>query len=56
MFTVICPCCMERVEIPESATGPHRSDPWNVVICDHCDACFEYSDDEVTQDPESTLP
>ncbi len=53
MFYVICPCCNERVEVPESAVGPERTDPWNVVECELCDTGFSYDDDEVIEADET---
>ena len=47
MFYVICPTCEARVEIPADAVGPDRTDPWNVVQCDECDAGFDYDDEDV---------
>ncbi len=54
MFYVICPTCEARVEIPGDAVGPNRSDPWNVVRCDECDAGFDYDDEDVIAEPEPT--
>jgi predicted Zn finger-like uncharacterized protein len=47
VFYVICPTCQACVEIPADAVGPDRTDPWNVVRCDECDAGFDYDDEEV---------
>jgi predicted Zn finger-like uncharacterized protein len=47
MFYVICPRCQARVEIPADAVGPDRTDPWNVVRCDECNAAFDYDDEDV---------
>jgi hypothetical protein len=48
MFYVICPTCEARVEVPAgAAVGPERSDLWNVVQCDECDAGFDYDDEDV---------
>ena len=47
MFYVICPTCEAQVEISAVAVGHDRSDPWNVVQCDECDAGFDYDDEDV---------
>lgn len=49
MFFVRCPCCQSPVEIPASAVGPERDDLYNVVVCDVCDAAFDFDDDEVQE-------
>jgi hypothetical protein len=56
MFYVICPTCEARVEIPANAIGTDRSDPWNVVQCDECDAGFDYDDEDVIESPEPIDP
>lgn len=50
MFYVICPFCLSRVDIPDNAVGRERTDPWNVVGCDECDATFDYDDDDIFTD------
>jgi hypothetical protein len=52
MFYIICPFCQARIEIPASAVGPDRSDPWNVTSCDECSMTFDYDDEEVLSDGE----
>ncbi len=54
MFYVICPTCEARVEIPADAVGPDRTDPWNVVLCDECDASFDFDDEDVMTEAEPT--
>ncbi len=53
MFYVICPNCQARVEIPENAVGLDRTDPWNVVRCDECDASFDFDDEDVFAEEQS---
>ncbi len=53
MFYVTCPTCETRVEIPAVAVGPDRTDPWNVVQCDECNAGFDYDDEDVFADDQS---
>lgn len=50
MYYVICPLCQAQVEIPASAVGLGRTDPWNVVGCDECNATFDYDDEDVLSD------
>ena len=52
MHYVNCPCCRERVEVPEAAIGEQRTDPWNVVVCELCDCGFDYDDEDVRIEPE----
>ena len=47
MFFVLCPCCESRVEVPSDATDPQREQLWNVIVCETCDAAFDYDDDDV---------
>ena len=47
MYYVQCPLCGSFVLIPAEAIGSDRSDPWNVIGCDECEATFDYHDDEV---------
>ena len=50
MFYVICPTCETRIEVPADAVGADRTDPWNVVRCDECDASFDCDDEDVSSD------
>jgi predicted Zn finger-like uncharacterized protein len=50
MFYVLCPCCQAKTDIPADAVGPDRTDPWNVVRCDECDASFDYDDEDIFSD------
>ncbi|HEY4312807.1 MAG TPA: MJ0042-type zinc finger domain-containing protein [Pirellulales bacterium] len=50
MYYVICPECGARIEIPDTAVGPDRTDLWNVVGCDECRIAFDYDDEEVVAD------
>ena len=50
MFYVLCPNCGSHVEVPNSAVGTNRTDPWNVILCDACDMSFDYDDQEVHDD------
>jgi hypothetical protein len=50
MFYVLCPCCHDRVEVPDNAVGPDRTDLWNVIECDLCFAGFDYDDEDVFED------
>jgi hypothetical protein len=50
MFYVICPLCNAKVEIPDNAVGPDRTDLYNVVACDDCECTFDYDDEEVLAD------
>ena len=56
MFYVICPVCHSRVEIPEDAVGPERTDLFNVVGCYECSTVFDYDDEEVQQEDEPPRP
>lgn len=49
LFYVLCPCCESRVDVPDQAVGPNRTQPWNVVLCDVCDAAFDYDDEDVQE-------
>jgi hypothetical protein len=53
---VICPVCHSRVEIPEDAVGPDRTDLFNVVGCYECSTVFDYDDEEVHQEDEPPRP
>lgn len=47
MYYVIYPKCGAKVEIPDTAVGQDRTDPWNVVGCDDCHITFDDDDEEV---------
>ncbi|MBX3442140.1 MAG: hypothetical protein KF774_07015 [Planctomyces sp.] len=50
MFYVVCPCCQARIDIPDNAVGPERTDLFNVVRCDDCHITFDYDDEEVIEE------
>ncbi|MBC7854042.1 MAG: hypothetical protein IAF94_11440 [Pirellulaceae bacterium] len=52
MFYVLCPCCGARVEVPSEAIGPGRRRLWNVIVCDTCDASFDYDDEDIQTEDE----
>jgi hypothetical protein len=56
MFYVICPVCKSRVEIPDDAVGPERTDLFNVAFCFDCSTGFDYDDEEVHPESEPPRP
>jgi len=54
MFYILCPLCLAKIEVPPNAVGPDRTDPWNVIGCDDCGFTFDYDDEEVMAEPETT--
>lgn len=55
LFFVLCPCCESRVDVPAGAVGSRRGDPWNVVLCDVCDAAFDYDDGDIHESEDEWL-
>jgi hypothetical protein len=47
MFYVPCPCCESSVEVPSDSVGSERQHLWNVIVCDVCDAAFDYDDGNI---------
>ncbi|MBC7855286.1 MAG: hypothetical protein IAF94_17800 [Pirellulaceae bacterium] len=47
MSFVLCPCCGSRVEVPSDAIGRDRRRLWDVIVCDTCDASFDYDDEDI---------
>ncbi|MBX7165949.1 MAG: hypothetical protein K1X74_06330 [Pirellulales bacterium] len=54
MYFVQCPQCGAKVEIPDDAVGPDRTDLYNIAGCLDCDTGFDYWDDEVQFEPDPT--
>lgn len=55
LFYVLCPCCESRVDVPALAVDPMRTAPWNVVLCDVCDAAFDYDDEGIHETEDDWL-
>lgn len=47
MFFVLCPFCGSRMEVPSDSVGTERQHLWNVVVCESCDASFDYDDEDI---------
>ena len=46
-FFVFCPCCESCVEVPSDSIGPECEHLWNVIVCEMCDAAFDYKDEDI---------
>ena len=44
-FYVICPCCDSRVDAFPTGSDHAR----NLVVCELCDSCFDYTDKDIRQ-------
>jgi hypothetical protein len=55
MFYVVCPCCDSRVEVPTDSVGESRTDLFNVIVCDLCDASFDYDEDDISEQDERVV-
>ena len=44
-FYVLCPCCDSRVDAFPTGSDHAR----NLVVCELCDSCFDYTDKDIRQ-------
>ena len=47
LFFVLCPCCDSCVEVSSEAIDFECQPVLNLIVCDVCDAAFDYGDQDI---------